>query len=181
MGQHKLSLEVPELLNDCIIRVIDTSVYDDIIPVKCAQLLITIPGFKSSFFIEGITKDFSLNLTACNLHIQKVNCGKDFNDLPDGIYVLKYSVSPNDTVFVEYNHLRITKALNKLQQLYCNLDLENCESTPEKKKKLADARLIGDFLRAAKANVEYCRQANKGLELYKEAMRMLDKINCSKC
>lgn len=181
MSQHKLSLEVPSVLNGCIMKIIDLSVYAELIPVKCIQLLITIPGFSSSYFVEDISKNFSLNLTACDLSIQKINCGKDFNDLPDGIYVLKYSVSPNDIVFVEYNHLRITKALNKLQKAYCELDLENCESTPERKKKLADVRLINDFLMAAKANVEYCRKASKGLELYKEAMRMLDKLNCLKC
>lgn len=179
--QHKLSLEVPNILNNCIMRIVDTSIYTELIPVKCTQLLITIPGFSSSYFVENIFKDFSLNLTACDLSIQKINCGKDYNDLPDGVYAIKYSVSPNDIVYVEYNHLRITKALNKLQKIYCSLDLENCESTPEKKKKISDARLINDFLMAAKANVETCRQASKGLELYKEAMRMIDKINCLKC
>lgn len=181
MGQHKLSLEIPTVLNGCIMRIFDSSAYDPNMVVKCTQLQISVPGFSSSYFIENIQKDFSVNLTACDLFIQKENCGKEFYDIPDGVYVVKYSVSPNDVVYVEYNHLRITKALNKLKKLYCELDLENCESSPEKKKRLSDARLIHDFLIAAKANVEDCRQVDKGISLYKEAMEMLNKAKCSKC
>lgn len=176
---HKLSLEVPDTLNKCVLRVVDMSVYNTDISTKCGQLEITAPGFTMSQFIDNIYPNFSVNLTACDLKIQKVNCGTDFNCLPDGLYVIKWSVSPNTIVYVEYNHLRITNALNKIQQIYCEIDL--CISTPQSKSKLNKLTEVEQYLKAAKAKVEYCREAKKGMDLYKEAMKMLDKINCKNC
>jgi hypothetical protein len=118
-------------------------------------------------------------LTACALGIQVENCGSDFNALPDGIYPIKYSVSPHDEVYVEYNHLRTTKAMIKLRKAYCDLDLI-CEPDT-KKAKLEKLRLIQDYLTAAKAHVEDCREATKGYNLYCEAMKLLEKYNCKNC
>lgn len=181
MANHRLSLEIPETLSGCILRIQDTSTYTVEVTPKCAQLQISIPGFKNSVYIDDINPNFSVNLTACDLKIQKDNCGSSFNDLPDGIYVIKYSVSPNNIVFVEYSHLRMTKALNRVQSIYCDLDLENCVSNAEKKKQLENVKTIQQYLWAAKANVEFCRSASKGLELYKQANKMLDKFSCKNC
>jgi hypothetical protein len=144
-------------------------------------LLISIPGFSTASFVDDIATGFSLNLTACDLSIQTEQCGTEFYDLPDGVYVLKYSVSPHDVVYVEYNHLRTTKALKKLRKVYCGLDMEDCAPAPEMKKKREQARDIHDMLRAAKAMVEDCRQVSKGVAVYKEAMRLLNKIDCKHC
>lgn len=181
MGKHRLSLETPDTLNCCILRVQDSSSYDEDLSITCPRLLITIPGFSDPYYVEDIASGFSLNLTACDLGIQSESCGTEFNDLPDGVYILKYSVSPHDKVYVEYNHMRTTKALNKLRKVYCSLDLENCESTPERKRKLDAARMIADLLFGAKAYVEDCREVNKGKALYCLAMEMLDKLNCTNC
>lgn len=178
---HKLQLEIPETLSDCVLRIQDSSVYLENVPPNCAQLQISVPGFKNSVYIDNITPGFSLNLTACNLKIQKDNCGSIYNSLPDGIYVIRYSVSPNDVVFVEYDHLRETKALTKLKKLYCELDLLNCEPNSQIKKMRKDAEQVWQYLQGAKSSVEYCRQATKGLEMYKQAMKILDKVNCKNC
>lgn len=181
MAAHNLSLEIPDLLNKCVLRIVDTSVYDENISVKCPQLQITVPGFKSSIFVDNVEPNFTLNLTACDLKIQKVNCGSDYNDLPDMVYVVGYSVSPNDKVFVEYNYLRETIALNRLQKLYCDIDLLNCTPSDELISKRKTASLIREYLYAAKACVETCRQVSKGIQLYKEAIRLLDKLDCKTC
>lgn len=178
--QHRLSFEIPDTSTACILRVVDTSNYAVDMPVKCIQLAISVPGFSTSVVLD-VSSEFNLNLTACDLKIQKTGCGSVFNDIPDGIYVARYSVSPNDIVFVEYNHLRITKQLNRLKQAYCTLDLDNCISSPEKKKELEKVRLASDYLNAAKSMVEICRQSKKGLDLYQKACKMLDTIKCSTC
>lgn len=181
MANHLLSLEIPDILTSCVLRIMDTSAYNPDLNVKCGQLQIMAPGFSTGQFIDNVYPNFTLNLTSCDLKIQKTNCGKDFNSLPDGLYVVKWSVSPNDVVYVEYNHLRITKALNTILNIYCDIDLGVCEPSSSSRAKLEKLRLIQDYLKAAKAQVEYCRQSKKGLELYKEAMKMLDKINCKNC
>jgi hypothetical protein len=183
MAQHTLSLEAPETLNKCILRVVDTSVYNANVTITCPLLQVTPPGFSKpvNFTDAQIQPAFNLNITACDLTMQKTQCGTVFNDLPDGIYVIKYSVEPKNIVYVEYNHLRTTKALWKLQGLYCDLDLAACDPGADKRKKMAMLREIESYLKAAKAKVEFCHEPQKGMELYNYAIKLLDKMNCKTC
>ena len=182
MAQHVLSLESPDTLNKCILRVVDTSIYNTQVSPQCPLLQITLPGFNLpvQFTDSVIAPGFSLNLTACDLELQTNNCGTSYNDLPDGIYIIKYSVSPAEFVYVEYNHLRITCALNKIQSIYCDLDLAACDPPQKIKEKLNQVRLIQQYLSAAKAQVEFCHQPAKGMELYRYALSLLNKLDCSK-
>lgn len=181
MAQHVLSLEVPDTLNKCILRVADTSIYTSTSNPSCQLLEITIPGFAVpvQFGVSAIQPGFSLNLTACDLELQSTNCGTVYSDLPDGIYIIKYSVSPNDYVFVEYNHLRITNLLNTVQCIYCDLDLSTCDPPVKVKEKLNQITLIKRYLEAAKAYVEFCHQPQKGMDLYRYASTLLNKLTCN--
>jgi len=184
MAQHKLSLEVPETATDWVMRILDTSSYSDSIEVDCPILEITAPGFRYSVQIstdQGLKPNFNLNLTACELQLQTQNCGTDFSALPDGVWVLRYSVSPNDTVYVEYNLLRMTKAILAYQEVLCDLDVAACDPTAETEKKLKDLRKIKMYLDAAKAKVEICHAPTKGMELYTYAMKLLSKFGCKSC
>ena len=183
MAKHILSLEAPDTMNPCILRIADTSVYNPDAEVICPRLYVTLPGFNSSteFTEADIAPGFSLNLTACDLEIQTEECGTVFNGLPDGIYVLDYSVSPNEFVKVVYNHLRITKALNKYQDVLCELDIAACEPTTEVLKLLNKARKAKMYLDSAKAKVEFCHEPTKGMELYKYAVKLLDSFDCKSC
>lgn len=181
MAQHVLSLEAPDTLNKCILRVVDTSVYNPNSDPTCPRLLITIPGFQVpvSFNDSQITPGFMLNLTACDLDLQTKGCGTSYDDLPDGIYILKYSVSPNEFVYVEYNHLRITKALWMVQCILCDLDLAACSPPESVTAKLKELDLINNYLAAAKAHVEFCHNPQKGMELYRYAIKLLNKLACN--
>lgn len=183
MAQHVLSLEAPDTLNKCILRLVDTSIYNTLIAPTCPRLFVTLPGFTQPvvFSDPQIGPGFMLNLTACDLEVQTAGCGTTYDPLPDGIYILKYSVSPNDLVYVEYNHLRITCALNKIQSIYCELDLGACDPPAKLKEKLEQIRLIQQYLKAAKALVETCHNPSKGMELYNYAVKMLGKFTCSSC
>lgn len=181
MAQHVLSLEALDTMNKCILRLVDTSIYNPLSPPVCPRLQITLPGFNIpvSFDDSQITPGFMLNLTACDLKLQTNGCGTTYNDLIDGIYIIKYSVSPNDLVYVEYNHLRITNALWMIQCILCNLDLGTCDPPETIKQKLNQLTLIRRYLDAAKAYVEFCHQPDKGMELYRYAVKLLDKLACN--
>jgi hypothetical protein len=178
MAKHRLSLECPDTLNGCILRLADSSSYNVDSPVTCVRLLITTPGFTTPIEIPNPQPGFMYNFTACDLGLQKERCGTDYFDLPDGIYILKYSVSPNEYVYVEYNHLRITKALNIIQSIYCDLDLGACEPSDKVDEKFEELREIESILKAAKAKVEFCLEPKKGMELFAYALRLLDKLRC---
>lgn len=183
MAQHTLSLEAPDTLNKCILRIVDTSVYSQDTPLRCPLLQVTMPGFSRPVnFDESIIQPgFSVNLTACDLEVQTQNCGTQYWDLPDGIYIIKYSVSPNELVYVEYNHLRTTNALNRYYTILCELDLAPCDPPAEIKAKLNKLRMIKMYIDAAKAKVEICHEPKKGMDLFNYAVKLLDKMQCKSC
>ncbi len=180
MANHVLSLEVPTVMNPCILTVMDTSVYTDLIPVTCEQLNITVPGFQYSVQLD-VNAGFIENITACDLNLQTTNCGTEYTDIPDGIYIIKYSVSPNDVVYVEYNHMRITKALNRYYNILCRLDVADCDPPFKIKQKLEELNLIKMYLEAAKSKVEFCHEPQKGMSLYNYAWKLLNKMDCINC
>jgi len=189
MANHVLSLEVPQVMNECILKILDTSVYqtaNPTIPIICPTLNITVPGFGYSNQIEGTTMTNFVNtghitLTACDLQLQNTNCGTQYYNIPDGIYIIKYSVSPNDTVYVEYNHLRISHALNKYYNILCDVDAAACDPPFKIKQKLEELRLIFMYLQAAKSKVEFCLEPQKGMSLYNYALKLLNKLECKNC
>lgn len=186
MANHVLSLEVPFVMNSCILKIFDTSVYVNPIPITCPTLNITVPGFSYSNQIEGtVMTDFvnsgHITLTACDLQLQTVDCGSQYADLPDGIYIIKYSVSPNDQVYVEYNHMRISQAMNKYYKILCDVDVNACDAPAKIKERLAELHLIKMYLDAAVSKVEFCQEPQKGMSLYNYALRLLNKMNCTNC
>ena len=186
MANHVLSLEVPTVMNPCILKIFDTSVYTSLIPITCPTLNITVPGFGYSNQIEGLdmiafVNDSHITLTACDLQLQTADCGTKYANIPDGIYIIKYSVSPNDDVYVEYNHLRITQALNRYYNILCRVDVADCDPPFKDKQKLQELGLIKMYLEAAKGKVEFCHEPQKGMSLYNYAWKLLNKMDCVNC
>jgi hypothetical protein len=183
MAKHVLSLEAPDTLNKCILRIADTSIYNTDVAIKCPLLQVTLPGFvlPVNFGEDIISPGFNVNLTACDLEVQSAGCGTYYNDLPDGIYILKYSVSPSEFVYVEYNHLRITKALLMIQEILCDLDIADCDPPQKVKEMMNKITFIKRILDAAKAKAEFCHEPAKAMQLYNEALSMLKKIGCKSC
>ena len=189
MANHVLSLEVPQVMNECILKILDTSAYqtlDPNIPIVCPTLNVTVPGFGYSNQIEGTAMTNFVNtghitLTACDLQLQNSGCGTIYNNLPDGIYIIKYSVSPNDTIYVEYNHMRITHALNKYYKILCDVDVAACDPPYIIKNELEALRLIFMYLQASKSKVEFCHEPQKGMSLYNYALKLLNKLSCTNC
>lgn len=184
--KHKLSLAIPDTMNNWSMTIQDMSVYTELIPVSCLTLQVLVPGFiKAVTFDENsvpaLATGFIRHLTACNLELQTTSCGTRFDPLPDGIYVVRLSVSPNEIVYVEYNHLRITQALIKWKERLCELQLAACDPTTDKLLKLDKLMEIRGKFEAAKAMVEVCHKAEKGVELFNYAVKELDKLNCQSC
>ncbi len=172
--KHQLSLEVPDTNNCSVFRVLDTSIYDPHVPVTCNKLEITSPGFNESVAIDVIS-GFNLILNGCTLGIQSAGCGTISERLPDGIYTIRYSVSPNDKVFVQYHYLRVCMITNKYFNELCKVELAACEPEPDVKDQLNELRLIKSYIDAAKAKVEQCNDLQEGMELLMYAQSRLQK------
>lgn len=178
MGKHLLSLDIPDTTNNCIFRVIDTSIYADV-PIECPTLEITPPGFFQSYNYLSIIQGFTVNLSQCDILLQTYNCDNVKNTYVDGVYIVRYSVSPNDRVYVEYNHLRITQALKRFDSLLCCLQVKACAPSMDLTKALNEVQLLMTMLKAAKANVEFCHHPGRGMEIYTYVMTRLNKLACS--
>jgi len=178
--KHVLSLDIPIVLNKCILRISDTGIYDPLLPAVCPTLEITPPGFQDASVLTSLAPNFTANLTACDLGIQTANCDNYNNDLSDGVYIIRWSLSPNETVFVEYNHLRISAALNKYQEALCCIQ-KAFGSAPgqEALKKINEAQFIRTLLDAAVAEVEYCHHPKEGIITYSYALSLLEKLLCN--
>lgn len=182
-ARHQLSLEVLDVKNVNIFKITDTSIYSDKIAIDCEVLHITVPGFTKPVAIE-VVNGFDLVLTACDLHIQTSGCDESVKPLPDGVYHIRYSVNPNDKVFVEYKYLRVTSFIGKWNNYLCQLEMSTCEPSPDVKEALKELRLIKSFIDAAKAKVEYCHDVESGMALYNYAKERLEKFPdncCSSC
>ena len=186
MANHILSLDIPTVTNTCVMKIFDTSVYQTTspnIPIVCPTLTITVPGFGTSIEITGqkmldFVETGHINLTACDLGLQTQNCGSELANIPDGIYAIKYSVSPNNLVFAEYNYLRISQALNKYYKVLCGIDLAACDPPAKVKEKLEKLRMVRMYLDAAKSKVELCHEPKKCMTLYNYEIKHYNKIDC---
>jgi len=179
MATHKLELDIPDTLSKCTFKLWDSSLYSEDLPTECPKVEITLPGFQLPSVITTLKPGFTANLDACQLGIQVHNCGVQYNPLPDGVYVVRLSYSPNDQLYVEYNHLRITCALNKINEILCCLDLADCEPIEPVKSQLRQLQQLQMMLKGAKANVEYCHHPKKGMAMYNYVMNQLDKLACA--
>jgi hypothetical protein len=179
-NKHILSLDIPDTLNLNVLRVVDTSTYSTELAVACPTLQILVPGFTEPVTVTMVQGGETL-VTACALGIQTTNCDTVLTALPDGIYVVRYSVAPNDKVFVEYNYLRITAAVNKYYNIFCNVNLSGCEPLPPEREKLTKLRLLRTMLDGAKSKVEFCHNNDQGMAIYNYVLAQLDKLSCSYC
>ena len=179
MANHVLSLEIPTVSNSCIMKIFDTSVYSPLVGIFRPRLFITAPGFSPAelHFVPESTP----TITACDLELQMQNCGQSYEALPDGIYVVKYAIDPDCKVYVEYNHLRITCALNQYEKILCDIDAADCDPPAKVKEKLRDLRLIRMYLDAAKAKIEVCHKSQEGMTLFNYAVKLLNKLDCKNC
>jgi hypothetical protein len=179
-SKHNLSLEIPDTNNINVFRIFDTSLYVENVGTNCGLLQITAPGFNTPVSID-VLPQFNLVLNACTLGIQTAYCTEYCNPLPDGIYTIRYSVAPNDKVYIEYNYLRLTQTYNKYFNSLAALEIAACEPDVETKDKLKELQLIKGFLDAAKVKVEYSHNPEQGMELLVYAQKRLIKAGGSEC
>ena len=181
--QHQLMLDIPKTNNVKILRVCDVSLYGQGLAADCATLHITSPGFTLPVAID-VLPNFNLVLNACTLGMLPTGaCGSSAPAIPDGIYHIRYSVSPNDKVYVEYDHLRVSQISNVLNNERCKLDLAACDPSKDIRTKLEELNLIEDFIKAAVVKVEDCHEPKVGMQLLLYAKKRLEAYvgGCKNC
>jgi len=177
MSQHVLSIDIPITQNVGIMLFDDTSIYTSSLPVSNQNLQITPPGFSTPTIITSTVPHFRLVLNACMLGIANPTaCASTCPAIPDGIYGINYSVSPNDKVFVSYQYLRIVSAINRLDDMLCSLSLPCCLPNQELIYELQNIDIIRNYLRSAQTNVNNLHNFTDGINQYRYAISLMDKM-----
>lgn len=175
MADLKLDILVINTYNPKTLGIADISTYPDTPPVQSPTIEITIPGLGLSS-LPFVIKDFNV-FNSTSLGITSV--GENLQSLPDGVYSLKYSVTPAYQNYVEKTIIRVDQLQEKFNKAFLTLDLMQCDSAIKSQDKVA-LNTIYFLIQGAIAAANNCATdvANK---LYIQAGKLLDSFVRKDC
>jgi hypothetical protein len=170
---HCLFLFFPDSIDCRVQEVVDISIYDPNLTISEPILNINIPGVCNCDYQSLIKVKGRTYITSNTLGLSDT-CTTGLLNLPDGVYTFKYSVCPNDEVFVEHKILRdcITrcKILSTLSGLTLDCDkIYDYRGTDVKSKIIIELLDMLRLLDEAKVDVQMLR--------IKQAEDKLDAVN----
>ena len=175
MADLKLDILVIPTYSTFSLGVMDASTYPTDPPnVSSPSIKITVPGFGDTILPFDVNA-FNLYTTA-NLGITEVGSEQP---LPDGIYRLRYSVSPANVNYVEKTIMRTEKIQEKFNRAFLQLDLMECDGAIKTQSSVT-LNSINFFIQGSIAAGNNCAEyeANK---LYTQADNMLNNFLKSNC
>lgn len=174
--QSKLNINIQDTHDFKTLGLIDVSWYNPDIRVEDATIEILPPGYKfaaSPFFMVGALNVYNSH----GVGITKASCGEDPVNLPDGIWKIKYSICPNDKLFIEKFFLKTDLLQCKFTQAFLTLDFQAGEPDKTKKKELDE---IEFFIKGAIAAANN-QDANLAISFYTKADNLLNSFGTSNC
>lgn len=176
----QLDIYIEKILNPKLLIVKDASYYNSDVAVTNAKLDLQYPN-SNEYVNIPVGKNFSYIINSNTIGLTNVTNSEALSDLPDGLWTIKYSICPNDELYVEYTFLRNVKQLIKYHNLFCQIEVDRCN----KKQYLEDLkkiREIKDLIDAAQYLANDCGKYEKSIELYDYADSLLNEFtNDCKC
>jgi len=175
MADLKLDILVIPTYNTYTLGIADASTYPPAPPVTSPTIEIDVPGFGLVSLPFNIN-DFNL-YTSTSLGITSV--GDPQVPIPDGVYYIKYSVTPAYVNYVQKTIIRVDQLQEKFDSAFMKLDMMECDYAIKMQQK-TDLNSIYYFIQGAIAAANNCAvdTANK---LYNQANRMLNQFINNKC
>ena len=150
------------------IAISDTSTYENDPPtVNSPTLEVSIPGFDTTSFAFVPEEVNVLNSTILGI----TAAGDPTTNLPDGIYVFRYSVTPASVNFVEKTILRVEQLQEKFDNAFIQLDMMQCDRGIKKQQKIT-LDTIYYFIQGAIAAANNCA-TTEAVRLYQKADKLL--------
>lgn len=152
------------------LAVADTSTYDeDPADPDSPTLEISVPGFYS-VVIPFVPEEVNvINSTILGL----TETGQ--SALPDGVYVIRYSISPSYANFVEKSIMRVDKLMEEFDEAFLTLDIADCSGPIKKQDKIA-LDTIFYFIQGAVSAANNCA-TEEAVKLYNKASKLLRDFN----
>jgi len=175
MATLKLDIFVLQTYNVTTLAIVDASVYPTDPPnVVTPSIKITPPGF-NSVEIPFIVEDYNL-FNSFKLGISPE--GVDY-PLPDGVYQMRYSVSPSLTTYVDKSFMRIDAIQEKYDTAFMRLDLMECDQKIKEQAKV-ELSTIYFLIQGSISAANNCA-ITESEKLYVKASSLLDRFVSSGC
>ena len=168
MADLRLDILVIPTYNSKTLGIADASTYPAAPPVTAPTIEVTVPGFNKVVLPFNINNFNILNSASLGLS----SVGDPLLPLPDGVYFLKYSVTPAYQNFVERSIMRVEQLQEKFDSAFMKLDMMQCDLAIKTQQKVT-LNSIYYFIQGAIAAANNCAidEANK---LYNQANKMLN-------
>ena len=171
MSDLKLDLLVIDTHNPLTLGIGDLSSYPQGFAIVSPSISITPPNFPLvtlDFTDKQINIYDSLNL--------KITCeGQDKVKLPDGIYILKYSIAPAYQNFVEKTFFKVDNIMEDFDTAFLKNDITICDTKLEEKNRRF-LEEIEFYINYAIASANRCANST-AKESYAKAKKLLSLYN----
>jgi hypothetical protein len=175
MADLKLDILVIPTYNTLTLGVADASTYPTSPAVQSPTIEITVPGF-GVVILPFNTNEFNIfNSTSLGL----TSVGDPLLPIPDGVYFLKYSVSPAYLNYVDRTIMRVDQLQEKFDQAFMRLDMMECDLAIKTQQKV-ELNSIYFFIQGAIAAANNCAVATAN-KLYNQATKMLNNFSKNGC
>jgi len=170
-----LDLLLIDTHNSMSVGISDFSQYPTGFSIISPSLEITAPGFVP---VNVTFEPNSINIyTSQNIGI---TCSGEQNvELPDGIYNVKYTISPAYKYFVERTFIRVDKLQEKFDTAFMKLDIMQCDG-PLRKQREEELDTINFYIQGAIAAANKCA-GELAMKFYRKADKMLNYFITNKC
>jgi hypothetical protein len=166
MAELNLDFIITPTYSNKTLAITDASTYPSEPPIVTSPTLeVSVPGF-DTVSLPFVVQELNL-LDSSVLGITDV--GQD--PLPDGIYVLRYSVAPEADNYVEKTIMRVEQLQEKFDQAFMKLDMMQGDTSIKKQQKVS-LDTIYYFIQGAIAAANNC-STTEAVMLYKKADKLL--------
>jgi len=175
MADLKLEILVVPTYNTLTLGIADASTYPVSPAVTSPTIEITVPGFGMVSLPFNIN-DFNI-FNSASLGLTAV--GDPLLPLPDGVYYLRYSVTPAYINYVERTIIRVEKLQEKFDNAFMKLEMMECDLAIRRQQKV-NLNSIYYFIQGSIAAANTCA-VDTSNKLYTQANNMLNNFIKNNC
>jgi len=175
MADLKLDILIIPTYNTTTLGIIDTSTYPNDPPIVTSPTIeIDIPAI-GKIYLPFVVNEYNM-FNSVTLGISETG---DEQDLPDGVYQFKYTVSPAYVNYIEKSFMRVDKLQEKFDNAFMKLDIMECDQAIKKQAKV-ELNTIYFYIQGSIAAANNCA-LDKSSKLYMKADAMLDNFISNNC
>lgn len=150
----------------------DTSSYDTGFNIVSPTRFITPPGFPMKAITYTPNTVEVYDSSTLGITCATSDCTK--TTIPDGIWIIKQTVNPANTYFVEKTFIKVDKFYEKFDAAFLKLDIMQCDGALKSQQE-KELNNIEFYIQGAIAAANKCA-TKRAMELYRKAIDLLDKF-----